>query len=226
MLHLRRNTPSRALVTEAPDNCVPQSSVCTGWSGPLRYCDRISVRNWGNLAPCELDMGPIGWLVLCVLAVTGGARSVVAKNAIAHERHATGREEVQLCGSWQFHYSKLHKSIISGQQPGRYAISVPAPAGLSDRLVGLVTVFLYALLTNRAFQVAGGWPSKAYASAVARFPISLLCGQQRAQAVNSAYIYMHRAGRLTWNYSSQCMTCNLDHFLRDLGCSVLWKASF
>ena len=93
--------------------------------------------------------------IFCILVVISGANRIPLRTALAHERHAAGREEASLCGSWQESYSKLHRSIISGKQPGRYAVSVPAPAGLSDRLVGLVTVFLYALLTDRAFQIAG-----------------------------------------------------------------------
>ncbi len=100
-------------------------------------------------------MRPIGLIVLCVLVVARGASRNVVKSALARERHTAGHEEGPKCGSWQTAYSQLHKSILSGEQPGRYAISVPAPAGLSDRLVGLVTVFLYALLTDRAFQIAG-----------------------------------------------------------------------
>ena len=94
--------------------------------------------------------------IVCVLIVVSGANRIPLRTALAHERHAAGREEASICGSWQESYSKLHRSIVSGELPGRYAISVPAPAGLSDRLVGLVTVFLYALLTDRAFQIAGG----------------------------------------------------------------------
>ena len=88
------------------------------------------------------------------------AARVVLHDGPAHERRASGREGEPRCGSWQESYSKMHRSIVSGEQPGQYAISVPAPAGLSDRLVGLVTVFLYALLTNRAFQIAGRQPRK------------------------------------------------------------------
>ena len=95
--------------------------------------------------------------IFCALVVISGATRTPLRTALGHERHAAGREESSMCGSWQESYSKLHKSIVSGEQPSRYAISVPAPAGLSDRLVGLVTVFLYALLTDRAFQIAGGW---------------------------------------------------------------------
>ena len=100
-------------------------------------------------------MRTIALLVLCALVITSGANRAVLHPIPAHQQHAGEHKEEPMCGSWQEKYSKLHKSIVSGEQPGYYAISVPAPAGLSDRLAGLVTVFLYALLTGRAFQIAG-----------------------------------------------------------------------
>ena len=100
-------------------------------------------------------MRTIALSLLCALAVTGGANRVVVHPIPAHERHAGEHQKEPSCGSWQEKYSNLHRSVVSGEQPGNYAISVPAPAGLSDRLAGLVTVFLYALLTDRAFQIAG-----------------------------------------------------------------------
>ena len=92
-----------------------------------------------------------------LLATTVASRNVLHVTS-SHERYVSALEEEPRCGSWQESYLKLHTSIVSGEQPGRYAISVPAPAGLGDRLVGLVTVFLYALLTDRAFQIAGRPP--------------------------------------------------------------------
>jgi hypothetical protein len=78
-------------------------------------------------------------------------QKIVADTRIGVTRKAKDRQ----CGSWQDGYIELHKDILSGKKPPRYAISVPDPAGLSDRLVGAVSVFYYALLTNRAFQIAG-----------------------------------------------------------------------
>lgn len=55
------------------------------------------------------------------------------------------------CGNWQEQYSQLHANILSGVAPQRYLVALAPPQGLADRLCGLVTQFLFALLTNRAF---------------------------------------------------------------------------
>ena len=92
--------------------------------------------------------------LLSLLEACGGNREA-ADITFAQEVDAIGYGEGTRCGSWQESYSKLHRSILSGEQPGRYAISIPPRQGLSDRLVGIVTVFVYALLTNRAIQISG-----------------------------------------------------------------------
>lgn len=91
------------------------------------------------------------------VVVVGGslARAYTQKAVVDTRRAVTIKAKDRQCGSWQDGYIELHKDILSGRKPPRYAISVPAPAGLSDRLVGAVSVFYYALLTNRAFQIAG-----------------------------------------------------------------------
>nr|CAG8487929.1 1558_t:CDS:2 [Entrophospora candida] len=59
------------------------------------------------------------------------------------------------CGSWQDKYTKLHKEILNGTAPQRY-IGYICDAkincgGLADRILGMTSTFLFALLTNRAF---------------------------------------------------------------------------
>eukprot|EP01001_Neometanema_parovale_P005940 NODE_2335_length_1445_cov_220.610439_g2218_i0.p1 GENE.NODE_2335_length_1445_cov_220.610439_g2218_i0~~NODE_2335_length_1445_cov_220.610439_g2218_i0.p1 ORF type:complete len:451 (+),score=52.96 NODE_2335_length_1445_cov_220.610439_g2218_i0:56-1354(+) len=57
------------------------------------------------------------------------------------------------CGTWQEDYIALHRGILSGTRPPRYLVSISVEAGLADRLTGITTEFLIALLTNRAFQI-------------------------------------------------------------------------
>jgi len=55
------------------------------------------------------------------------------------------------CGNWQNKYTKLHRDMREGKLPPKWLISVAPPQGLADRLGGIITQFLFALLTDRAF---------------------------------------------------------------------------
>jgi hypothetical protein len=57
-----------------------------------------------------------------------------------------------ICGNWMANYSKLHADILAGKAPQRFAIMMSNQSGLADRLSSTITVFLYAVLTGRAFQ--------------------------------------------------------------------------
>lgn len=62
-----------------------------------------------------------------------------------------------VCGYWQDDYIRLHNRILEGEQPPRYAVAVRAThKGLADQLLGIFTTFVYALLTQRAFQISEG----------------------------------------------------------------------
>jgi len=61
----------------------------------------------------------------------------------------------KVCGlKWQQKYIDLHKSILNGDRPGKFIIAVPVHAGLADVMLGYVSTFLWALLTNSAFMIA------------------------------------------------------------------------
>lgn len=57
------------------------------------------------------------------------------------------------CGSWQEGYIERHRAILNGTLPARYLVSLSIEAGLADRLTGTLTEFIFALLTDRAFQI-------------------------------------------------------------------------
>eukprot|EP01041_Mallomonas_annulata_P007141 gene7141-14534_t len=60
----------------------------------------------------------------------------------------------EICGKeWHKEYTHLHNSVISGQRQGKYLISVPVHAGLADNVLGYVSGFLWALLSNRAYMI-------------------------------------------------------------------------
>lgn len=48
------------------------------------------------------------------------------------------------------------RRILAGEEPPRYAVSVASPSGVADRMVGVTSVFHFALLTGRAFQLVVG----------------------------------------------------------------------
>ncbi|WIA19524.1 hypothetical protein OEZ85_004133 [Tetradesmus obliquus] len=55
------------------------------------------------------------------------------------------------CGNWMESCSALHRDVLTGRRPPRFSIFRQPHNGLTDRLVSSVSVFLHALLTDRAF---------------------------------------------------------------------------
>ena len=73
---------------------------------------------------------------------------IISRVALGHgNTMAMGRS----CGIWQEEYSRLHESILKREIPSNLLVSVPVRAGLADNLAGMVTQFLLAFLTKRAF---------------------------------------------------------------------------
>ncbi len=60
------------------------------------------------------------------------------------------------CGDWQESYMKLHHKIVAGERPPRYLVAVVSQSGLADQVVGIMSLFFWALLTKRAFQITIG----------------------------------------------------------------------
>eukprot|EP01041_Mallomonas_annulata_P002217 gene2217-4306_t len=57
---------------------------------------------------------------------------------------------------WQKKYTQLHRSMISGQIPGKYVISAPFRTGLADIILGYITAFMISILSDRAFLILRG----------------------------------------------------------------------
>ncbi|CAG8642237.1 10453_t:CDS:2 [Gigaspora rosea] len=59
------------------------------------------------------------------------------------------------CGKWQEEYMKLHANILDDKEEQRYVTYICDAntncGGLADRIFGMTSTFLFALLTNRAF---------------------------------------------------------------------------
>lgn len=57
------------------------------------------------------------------------------------------------CGhAWQASYAALHRKIVSGNAPLRSLVSVAVEAGVADRLSGIISQFLMAMIQGRALQ--------------------------------------------------------------------------
>ena len=59
------------------------------------------------------------------------------------------------CGSWQANYAELHYQILhnTASSSQKFALVHTWHRGWGDRLTSIVTIFLYALLTDRAFGI-------------------------------------------------------------------------
>ncbi len=57
------------------------------------------------------------------------------------------------CGSqWQEEYAKFHKDMLNSPNK-KTLVAVPNLSGMADRVIGFVTTFLIAYLTDRVFQI-------------------------------------------------------------------------
>lgn len=107
-----------------------------------------------NLQPAEFDPGMrfVHALLLSTIATR-------IQTAIAHEdvdavkALISSRSE---CGNWMEGYGKLHKDLLTGNSTmkPRRLVAVPHLSGLADRIIACVTIQMFALLTNRAFQTS------------------------------------------------------------------------
>ena len=67
-----------------------------------------------------------------------------------------GMSESDTCfraiSTWRMTYAVLHKEILSGVRPKRFAVVILPDRGTADQLTGALTMSYYALFTNRALQ--------------------------------------------------------------------------
>lgn len=94
-------------------------------------------------------------LIVLIIVVIMSCHSTIASKDFDDKSTDYPNEYAKVCGNkWQQKYIDLHKSIISGQRPGKFIIAVPVHAGLADVMLGYVSSFLWALITNSAFMIA------------------------------------------------------------------------
>jgi hypothetical protein len=86
-----------------------------------------------------------------------GAAAIEIATATDHGR-TQGRtlfpEATWTCGDWMEPYGEMHRQILAGQRPPRYVVSVAVNKGFADRVAGLLSIFYFSLVTDRAFQMA------------------------------------------------------------------------
>jgi hypothetical protein len=72
-----------------------------------------------------------------------------------YERNRHYPVDPRYCGTdWQLNYLNFHRSVMdlkATPEQRKFLVSVPVRAGGADNLLGIVSLFLYALLINRAF---------------------------------------------------------------------------
>jgi hypothetical protein len=78
--------------------------------------NRSAVRAAGSLPPCKRGTSP---------------------PVLALEVPATDEKPEVYCGNWQREYAALHKNVLAGRAPKRYAVAFTA-SGLADALVDLL----------------------------------------------------------------------------------------
>jgi hypothetical protein len=87
-------------------------------------------------------------LLLIMSSVLSSSRPALHRLA-----HAAG-PGLQGCGrAWRDQYASLHGRVLAGRSPTKHVVALAVDAGLADRLTGTISVFFYALLSGRAFQV-------------------------------------------------------------------------
>ncbi len=97
-----------------------------------------------------LLLHPLSYLLALV------SRSVTASGAsFSDDVWATfhGDSSGHMCGTWQSSYTAFHKQELSKGDDARIMVAVPVRSGLADRITGLVTIFMWALASKRAFQI-------------------------------------------------------------------------
>lgn len=91
------------------------------------------------------------WSCYCVLAFWGGTHA--REHSFKQSREVSCQGE---CGTWQDAYIKLQSQILSGERPPAYAVALSTKQGFADQLLGAISTFYYALLTDRAIQISLG----------------------------------------------------------------------
>ena len=104
--------------------------------------------------PLDEEDDPTDWEVEEPVRPPGAASIPQGKRPHNPEQHRP--EAFQRCGDWQEEYMELHHQILAGERPPRYLVAVLSQSGLADQLVGLMSLFFWALLTGRAFQITVG----------------------------------------------------------------------
>lgn len=119
-----------------------------------------AVANPAAVAMKASGLGPSAPTPAAAAAVTAGSDGTAVGNnewSVRAQMHPGLQKVFQRrwtpprCGNWHRSYRDLHGAMLRGEQPPRFSVMVSESNGLGDRLSATVTIFLTALLQNRAF---------------------------------------------------------------------------
>lgn len=151
----------------------PQLDATSAWvwlQDRLARWAQFTTAQLHQLYRCKLVVVPliVAMVVGVIIAVSGGrdqadrlleaikltspAGKLSGKLSQEKSIHSTAGSHHHCGCCWQREYAALHRNILQGKQPPRYA-AVYCDAGLADCLRAFISIFYYALLTGRAFQV-------------------------------------------------------------------------
>lgn len=92
--------------------------------------------------------------IFCTSVLGSSASDTREVIKLIHSIPVLGLSKKAQCGSWDNWYAKLHRQILlQPPRQQRLLVAMPNLSGLADRMVGLASVTLFGLLTNRAVQV-------------------------------------------------------------------------
>lgn len=91
-------------------------------------------------------------IILCILIVICSSVREADELRISKRLAKFRSLQQPSCGNWMNWYTLLHNKMLHQASP-RILVAIPHRSGMADRIVGLTTAFMMAILTERAFQI-------------------------------------------------------------------------
>jgi hypothetical protein len=114
----------------------------------------------------QQDKAAVGapWQLLAALAPPSAGEDDGATTGSSNPQHNAAAEAratddarrpaaFDQCGVWQEAYMERHRRILAGELPERYVVAVLHDAGVADQLLGVVTAFYWALVSQSVSRI-------------------------------------------------------------------------